>query len=117
MKILFFIRSLVIGGSQRQLVMLADGLARRGHDVTVAVFYTGGEIDVAPELSKLPVRAQVVFVVDTSYSVGAEKLAAQLATLRAYVAHVPDAEVEIVATLPIVMVEVKAPPSDRTMAS
>ena len=47
MKVLFFIRSLVVGGSQRQLVMLADGLARRGHEVVIAVFYTGGEIDVA----------------------------------------------------------------------
>ena len=47
MKVLFFIRSLVVGGSQRQLVMLADGLVRRRHDVVIAVFYTGGEIDVA----------------------------------------------------------------------
>ena len=47
MKILFFIRSLVVGGSQRQLVMLAEGLSQRGHDVVIAVFYTGGEIDVA----------------------------------------------------------------------
>jgi glycosyltransferase involved in cell wall biosynthesis len=47
MKVLFFIRSLVVGGSQRQLVMLAEGLARRGHDAAIAVFYTGGEIDVA----------------------------------------------------------------------
>jgi glycosyltransferase involved in cell wall biosynthesis len=47
MRILFFIRSLVVGGSQRQLVMLADGLARRGHQVSVAVFYTGHEIEAA----------------------------------------------------------------------
>jgi glycosyltransferase involved in cell wall biosynthesis len=47
MKILFFIRSMVVGGSQRQLVMLARGLARRGHQVAVAVFYTGGEIEEA----------------------------------------------------------------------
>ena len=44
MKVLFFIRSLAVGGSQRQLIMLADRLARRGHKVSVAVFYTGGEI-------------------------------------------------------------------------
>ena len=30
------------GGAERQLLLLADGLQRRGHDVTVAVFYTGG---------------------------------------------------------------------------
>jgi glycosyltransferase involved in cell wall biosynthesis len=47
MKVLLFIRSMVVGGSQRQLAMLARGLAQRGHDVVVAVFYTGGEIDVA----------------------------------------------------------------------
>lgn len=47
MKVLFFIRSLVVGGSQRQLFMLAEGLARRGHDAAIAVFYTGGEIDIA----------------------------------------------------------------------
>ncbi|MEJ7597646.1 MAG: vWA domain-containing protein [Kofleriaceae bacterium] len=54
------------------------------------------EIDTAPALSKLPKRAQVVFVVDASISVGAETLAAQLAILRAYLTHVPDAEIEIV---------------------
>ena len=41
MKILFFIRALDVGGSQRQLAMLAAGLAQRGHDVTVAVLYSG----------------------------------------------------------------------------
>src|SRR5260370_40351173 len=46
MKVLFFIRSMVVGGSQRQLAMLARGLAARGHDVAVVGFYTGSEIDV-----------------------------------------------------------------------
>ncbi len=55
MKILFFIRSLVVGGSQRQLLLLADGLARRGHDVAVAVFYTGGEIDGARQATRVRV--------------------------------------------------------------
>lgn len=55
------------------------------------------ELDVAPALSKLPKKAQVVFVVDASISVGAETLAAQLAILRAYLTHVPDAEVEVIA--------------------
>jgi glycosyltransferase involved in cell wall biosynthesis len=41
MRILFFIRSLDVGGSQRQLAMLAAGLARRGHGVTVALLYSG----------------------------------------------------------------------------
>ena len=49
MKVLFFIRSMVVGGSQRQLAMLARALAERGHEAAVVVFYTGGEIDVARE--------------------------------------------------------------------
>jgi len=56
------------------------------------------EVDVAPQLSALPRRAQVVFIVDASFSVGAQVLAAQLAVIRAYLTHVPDAEVEIIAT-------------------
>ncbi|MCW5807343.1 MAG: VWA domain-containing protein [Deltaproteobacteria bacterium] len=55
------------------------------------------EVDVAPRLSRLPVKPHVVFVVDASYSGGEQLVAAQLATLRAYLAHVPDAQVEIVA--------------------
>jgi glycosyltransferase involved in cell wall biosynthesis len=47
MKVLFFIRSLEVGGSQRQLVMLADGLAQRGHEVLTVVFYAGREIEGA----------------------------------------------------------------------
>jgi glycosyltransferase involved in cell wall biosynthesis len=37
---LFFIRALDVGGSQRQLAMLAGGLAQRGHDVAIAVLYS-----------------------------------------------------------------------------
>ena len=42
MKIFFLIRSLDIGGSQRQLVILATELAKRGHDVAIIVSYAGG---------------------------------------------------------------------------
>jgi glycosyltransferase involved in cell wall biosynthesis len=45
MKILFFVRDLGIGGTQRQLALLAAGLARRGHDVAVAVLYGGGALE------------------------------------------------------------------------
>jgi subtilisin-like proprotein convertase family protein len=55
------------------------------------------EIDVAPQLTPLPRRAQVVFVVDASFSVGADHLRAQLDVIRAYLGHVPDAEVEVIA--------------------
>jgi hypothetical protein len=55
------------------------------------------EIDVAPQLTPLPRRAQIVFVIDASYSVGAAQLAAQLEVIRAYLAYVPDAQVELIA--------------------
>lgn len=44
MKILFLIRSLDFGGAERQLIVLANGLAVRGHDVSVATFYGGGQL-------------------------------------------------------------------------
>ncbi|MEO7096830.1 MAG: proprotein convertase P-domain-containing protein [Polyangiales bacterium] len=55
------------------------------------------EIDVAPHVSELPKRAQVVFLVDRSRSIGEDGIAAQLAVIRAYLPHVPDAEVEVIA--------------------
>ncbi|MDD4953251.1 MAG: glycosyltransferase, partial [Desulfovibrionaceae bacterium] len=45
MKILFLIRSLDPGGAERQLVNLANGLAARGHEVGLAVFYAGGVLE------------------------------------------------------------------------
>ena len=59
--------------------------------------YARLEIDVAPHVSELPKRAQVVFLVDRSRSIGEDGLAAQLAVIRAYLKHVPDAEVEVIA--------------------
>lgn len=41
MKIAFVIRALGLGGTERQLVNLAAGLARRGHRVDVFAFYAG----------------------------------------------------------------------------
>lgn len=42
--IMFLIRSLDIGGTERQLVTLAVELHRRGRRVCVATFYSGGEL-------------------------------------------------------------------------
>jgi len=42
MKIMLLCQSLVVGGTQRQIALLAPLLRRRGHDVSVAVFYSGG---------------------------------------------------------------------------
>lgn len=54
------------------------------------------ELDVAPQLVATPKKAQVVFVLDASYSLGEAAVDAQLDIVRAYMTHVPDAEVEIV---------------------
>ena len=58
--------------------------------------FTRLELDAAPRLSQLPRRAQVVFVVDASYS-AAELQATQLAVIRQYAKHAPDCELELVA--------------------
>lgn len=52
--ILFLVRSLDRGGAERQLVVLAKGLARRGHAVAVAVFFGGGVYEA--ELAEADVR-------------------------------------------------------------
>lgn len=54
MKTMFLVRSLDLGGAQRQLTVLAVGLQQRGHDVTVATFYDGGTF--AAELTGAGVR-------------------------------------------------------------
>ena len=53
-KILFFIRSLDVGGAERQLVLIATGLSKQGYDVTVLTFYSGGIF--AEELLRAKVR-------------------------------------------------------------
>ena len=52
--ILFLTRSLDRGGAERQLVLLAKGLAGRGHAVSVAVFFGGGVYEA--ELARAGVR-------------------------------------------------------------
>lgn len=52
--ILFLARSLDRGGAERQLVVLAKGLACRGYAVAVAVFFGGGAYEA--ELAKAGVR-------------------------------------------------------------
>jgi glycosyltransferase involved in cell wall biosynthesis len=44
LKIVFLARQLNIGGSERQLVILANELASRGHEVVIASYYPGGEL-------------------------------------------------------------------------
>lgn len=45
LRVFFLIRDLNLGGAERQLVLLANGLAARGHVVAVAVFYGGGALE------------------------------------------------------------------------
>lgn len=55
------------------------------------------EIDTAPELRPLPRKLNAVFVIDASRSLHAENVDTQLAVARAFLSHVPDASVELVA--------------------
>ena len=73
-------------------------LARLGRVVaSEAHAFARLEIDVASQLVPLPRRPQVAFVIDASYSVGEPFLASELAIVEAYLTHVPDAEVEVIA--------------------
>jgi glycosyltransferase involved in cell wall biosynthesis len=42
---MLFIRSLSIGGAERQVALLAAGLAARAHEVTIVLFYGNGETE------------------------------------------------------------------------
>jgi len=54
MKIVFVIRALGVGGAERQLVCLAQGLKAVGWRVTVVVFYGGGALEHDLESSGIP---------------------------------------------------------------
>ena len=75
-----------------------DGIATRLGRVVASPAHAFGrlEIDAAPELRPLPRKAQVVFAIDASHSMGEAGIDAQLAIARAYLGHVGDAEVEVV---------------------
>ncbi|WP_438444674.1 glycosyltransferase [Gorillibacterium sp. sgz5001074] len=45
MRIAFLIRSLHRGGAERQLVALANELNKLGHQITIYIFYSGGEFE------------------------------------------------------------------------
>jgi glycosyltransferase involved in cell wall biosynthesis len=55
MKILLLCRSLGIGGSERQLIILAKGLHQQGCEVTVAVFYAGEPLERELRESGIPI--------------------------------------------------------------
>jgi len=43
MQILFFLGTLKTGGAERQIAQLVQGLAQRGHDISVVTVYSGGQ--------------------------------------------------------------------------
>ena len=45
MKVGFLIRRLGFGGAERQLICLAAGLAKRGHEIVVFTYYVNGSLD------------------------------------------------------------------------
>lgn len=45
LRVVLLVRQLSLGGAERQVVLLARELARRGHQVTVAAFYSGGGLE------------------------------------------------------------------------
>ena len=53
-------------------------------------------IEAAPKLSALPRHARVVVLLDGSRSVRSDQAAASVAAARAYLAHLPDAQVEVI---------------------
>jgi glycosyltransferase involved in cell wall biosynthesis len=57
LRIVFLIRSLGYGGSERQLAVLAAGLRDRGHTVSVLTFYPGGELEADLRSSGVTVRS------------------------------------------------------------
>ena len=45
MRLTFVVRSLAMGGAERQLAHVATGLVRRGHQVTIVTLYDGGQLE------------------------------------------------------------------------
>lgn len=56
MKICFLTRSLNPGGVESQIYVLARGLARKGHEVSLVVFYAGGNVERYRNIEHLKVH-------------------------------------------------------------
>lgn len=77
-----------------------DTLRARFATVTASAAkrFTRVEVEAAPELRPVPKKARMVFILDASYSQPEEALATQLQAMNAVVRHVPDAQVQVIAT-------------------
>ena len=66
MKILLLIRNLEVGGAERQLVILANGLIDSGHQVSIGLFYMTGdlldELDASIDVLDLGKKGRYDFV-------------------------------------------------------
>ena len=65
MKVLFLVRQLNIGGAERQLVIVANELASRGHEVVITSFYTGGALS-----KQLDTRARAPDLLGEAFTLG-----------------------------------------------
>jgi glycosyltransferase involved in cell wall biosynthesis len=97
MKVAFVTHSLETGGSERQVAVLAKGLAAAGHDVTIVVLRPGGPLD--DELRDSPVR-WVTLGTPTWYGPrGLQRIASVLRSVRADVVHPYQSLPNVVVTL------------------
>jgi hypothetical protein len=95
-----------LGGQRRYLVFPARDVVGNGparallghHRIDDGHQLVRLDLAVPPVIEPAPRKARVVFVVDASRSVGETGVADQLALIRGYLAHLPDARVEIVVT-------------------
>ncbi|RMH44284.1 MAG: VWA domain-containing protein [Deltaproteobacteria bacterium] len=93
-----------VGDGDRDVVAIAiDGPSAHPATVRYAVAPLASgralvriDVDAASALGRAPRRPWVVFVVDGSYSADDDGLTRQLALARGYLAHAPDARVEVV---------------------
>jgi hypothetical protein len=56
LRLMLLTRSLGVGGAERQVVTLARGLKRKGHHVSVGVFYRGGAFEQELRAEDVPVH-------------------------------------------------------------
>jgi glycosyltransferase involved in cell wall biosynthesis len=98
MRVAFVTHSLDTGGSERQVAVLAKGLAAAGHDVTVVVLRPGGSLD--DELRRDSTVRWVTLGTPTWYGPrGLRRIASALRSVQADVVHPYQSLPNVVVTL------------------